>query len=249
MTDEQTPAGGTTLGGAVPPLPPPGTGPPGRPSVGWTELLVAAPLYVVLSGAAGFTLVLIGGMEALASAVGLLALTGAATLLTTFVVLALRVRWVSAIGLRRTTLRWLLIGAVAGLVTRVLAFGAGWVYQQVTGDLSNPQAFLGEALTGDDPLTLAGILLTGALLVPFAEELLFRGIGYGALRRYGVWVAAPASAAIFALAHGVNVVLVIAFVLGVVCALLYERSRSVWPAVLTHVVFNASGFLIATLFL
>ncbi|MBP2368684.1 CPBP family intramembrane glutamic endopeptidase [Pseudonocardia parietis] len=244
------PAGGTTPGGAVPPTPPPGTGRPGRPSVGWTELLVAVPIYLVLTAAAGFTLILVAGMDALeTAAVPLLALTGVATLLTAFAVLALRVRWLPAIGLRRTTLRWLLIGAAAGLVTRVLAFGVGWTYQQITGDLSNPQAFLGNALAGDDPLMLAGILLTGALLVPFAEELLFRGIGYGALRRYGVWVAAPASAAIFALAHGVNIILVIAFVLGVVCALLYERSRSVWPAVLTHVVFNASGFLIATLFL
>lgn len=92
-------------------------------------------------------------------------------------------------------------------------------------------------------------MLAGAVLVPFAEEVLFRGIGYGALRRYGVWVAAPASAAVFAIAHGVNVVLVIAFLLGVACALLYERSRSIWPAVVTHAVFNASGFAIATLLL
>lgn len=244
------PAGGTTARGVVPPAPPPGTGRPGRPSVGWTELLAAVPIYLVLTAAAGFTLVLVAGVESLESAaVPLLALTGAATLATAFAVLALRVRWPAAIGLRRAAPRWLLLGVAAGLVTRVLAIGVGWSYQQLTGDLSNPQAFLGDALAGDDALTLAGIMLTGALLVPFAEELLFRGIGYGALRRYGVWVAVPASAALFAIAHGVNVILVIAFVLGIVCALLYERSRSVWPAVVTHVVFNASGFLIASLFL
>lgn len=248
--DTAAPAGGTTARGVVPPAPPPGTGRPGRPSVGWTELLAAVPIYLVLTGAAGFTLFLVAGTDALESAaVPLLALTGAATLATVFAVLALRVRWPAAIGLRRTAPRWLLIGVAAGLVTRVLAVGVGWAYQQLTGDLSNPQAFLGDALAGDGALTLAGIMLTGALLVPFAEELLFRGIGYGALRRYGVWVAVPASAALFAIAHGVNVVLVVAFVLGIVCALLYERSRSVWPAVVTHVVFNASGFLIASLFL
>ena len=245
--------GGTAVGSPAQPAPPqaaepPGTGPPGRPSVGWTELLVAAPLYLLLSTAAGLALLLVGGLDALASAaVPVLALTGAATLVTAFVVLALRVRWLPAIGLRRAAPRWLLIGVAAGLVTRVLAFGAGWTYQQLTGDLSNPQAFLGDALVGDDALTLVGIMLAGALLVPFAEELLFRGIGYGALRRYGAWVAVPASAAVFAVAHGVNVVLVVAFVLGVVCALLYERSRSIWPAVVTHVVFNASGFVIASL--
>lgn len=247
MADVQSESGGgTATRGAVPP---PGTGRPGGPSVGWTELLVAVPLYLVLTGVAGVVLFLVGGVDVLGAAVPLLALTGACTLVAAFGVLALRVRWLPALGLRRTTARWLLAGVAAGLVARGLAFGIGRLYQQVTGDLSNPQAFLGDALVGSDPLTLLGVMLTGALLVPFAEELLFRGIGYGALRRYGIGVALPASAALFAIAHGINVVLGIAFVLGVVCALLYERSRSVWPAVVTHAVFNASGFVLGTLFL
>ncbi|MFP5068358.1 CPBP family intramembrane glutamic endopeptidase [Pseudonocardia nantongensis] len=221
--------------------------------MGWTELLVAVPLYLGLSVGLGILLFLgTGGLDGpggFPPATPVLAVTGAATLATVLGVLALRVRWLPAIGLRRTTPGLLLAGVAAGLLCRALASGLGWGYQQVTGDFSNPQAFLGEALTGGSLLVLSGVMLTGAVLVPVAEELLFRGIGYGALRRYGVWVAVPASSAIFALAHGINVVLVIAFLLGVVCALLYERSRSIWPAVVAHAVFNASGFLIATLFL
>ncbi|MEU6699387.1 type II CAAX endopeptidase family protein [Pseudonocardia sp. NPDC046786] len=224
-----------------------GAGPPGRPALGWTELLTGAVLYLVLSIAGGAALFVGGG--GVPGAVPLLAVTGAATLVAALAVLAMRVRWLPAIGLRRTTVGWLLVAAAAGLVARVLAGLLGYGYQQVTGDMSNPQEFLGDALGGGGPLVFAGVLLTGALLVPFAEELLFRGIGYGALRRYGVWVAVPASSAVFALAHGINVVLVVALLLGVVCALLYERSRSVWPAVVAHVVFNTSGFVIAGLFL
>jgi membrane protease YdiL (CAAX protease family) len=247
MTDlrDGTDGGAATRGAA----PPPGTGRPGGPSVGRTELLFAVPLYLVLSGLTGLTLFLVGGTAVLGAAVPLLALTGACTLVTAFAVLALRVRWLPAVGLRATTARWLLAGVAAGLVARGLAVGVGRAYQEITGDLSDPQAFLGEALAGDDLVVLAGVMLTGAVLVPFAEELLFRGIGYGALRRYGVWVAVPASAAVFAIAHGVNVVLVVAFLLGVVCALFYERSRSIWPAVVTHAVFNASGFAIAAVLL
>lgn len=228
-----------------------GGGRPGGPGIGWTELLSAVPLYLVLSAGLGFAAFLAYGRgpTGMPPTTLILALTGAATLVTAFAVLALRVRTLAALGLRRTTVRWILIAVAAGLVTRVLAFGVGWGYQQLTGDMSNPQAFLGESLTEGSTVVLAGVLLTGAVLVPFAEELLFRGVGYGALSRYGAWVAVPGSAAIFAVAHGLNVVLVIAFVLGVVCALLYRGSRSIWPAVVTHAVFNASGFLLATLFL
>ncbi|BBG01929.1 MULTISPECIES: CPBP family intramembrane glutamic endopeptidase [Pseudonocardia] len=248
MTDDTT-APASTAAGAQPGTAEPrvGAGPPDRPSLGWTELLVGAVLYLVLSIAGGALLFVAGG--GMPAAVPLLAVTGVATLVAALAVLALRVRWLPAIGLRRTTLGWLLVAVAAGLVARVLAAALGYGYQQVTGDMSNPQAFLGDALGGGGVLVFAGILLTGALLVPFAEELLFRGIGYGALRRYGVWVAVPASSAVFALAHGVNVVMVIALLLGVVCALLYERSRSVWPAVVAHSVFNASGFVVAGLFL
>ncbi|ANY09505.1 CPBP family intramembrane glutamic endopeptidase [Pseudonocardia sp. HH130630-07] len=235
---------GTATRGAVPV---PGAGRAGGPSVGWTELLVAIPLYLLLSGASGIVLYVVGGGDVLGSAVPVLALGGACTLLTACAVLALRVRWLPAAGLRRTTTGWVLAGVAAGLLTRVVAAGIGWGYQQLTGDTSNPQAFIGTSLAGGDLVTLGGVMLAGALLVPFAEELLFRGIGYGALRRYGARVAVPAAAALFALAHGLNIVLAVAFVLGVVCALLYERSRSIWPAVVTHAVFNASGFLLAAL--
>ncbi|MEV1290634.1 type II CAAX endopeptidase family protein [Pseudonocardia sp. NPDC049635] len=242
-----TPADATAETRPDAPGAPVGAGPPGRPSLGWTELLTGAVLYLGLSVVAGAVLFLTGGGTP--GAVLVLAVTGGCTLLAALGALALRVRWLPAIGLRGTTIGWLLVAVAAGLVARGLAALLGAGYQQVTGDMSNPQAFLGEALDGGSALVFTGVMLTGALLVPFAEELLFRGIGYGALRRYGVWVAVPASSAVFALAHGINVVLVIAFLLGVVCALLYERSRSVWPAVVAHVVFNASGFVIAALFL
>jgi membrane protease YdiL (CAAX protease family) len=38
-------------------------------------------------------------------------------------------------------------------------------------------------------------------------------------------------------------------VLGVVAALLYERSGSIWPAVTAHVVNNAIVFMVAAIFL
>ena len=50
------------------------------------------------------------------------------------------------------------------------------------------------------------------------------------------------SALVFALAHGVSIVLPAAFVLGVINAMLLRRSGSVWPGVVAHGVNNALVF-------
>jgi uncharacterized protein len=117
-------------------------------------------------------------------------------------------------------------------------------YQALTGDQSNPQDFLvGTAAAGGVGFVL--LLVLGAGLTPLGEELFFRGVLFGALRRYGPVIAVIASSLLFGLAHGVNVVLPVAVVLGVLNAVLYERSGSIWPPVVAHGVHNALGFALA----
>jgi membrane protease YdiL (CAAX protease family) len=70
-----------------------------------------------------------------------------------------------------------------------------------------------------------------------------------ALGRHGPWVAVLVGAFLFALAHGISIVLPAAFVLGVVNALLLRRSGSVWPGVVAHGVNNALVFGLAAVFL
>ena len=79
-----------------------------------------------------------------------------------------------------------------------------------------------------------------ALWAPFVEELTFRGVVFGSLR---VWLpAVPAallSAVLFAGAHGYGAT-GFASVLwsGIVWALAYERTRSLWPSILAHTANN-----------
>ena len=129
---------------------------------------------------------------------------------------------------------------------RVVTFGVALVWTHLTGDTADPQqAFVDGAVGGG--WTLVGLVVFGGLAVPFAEELFFRGVVYSALRRYGPVLAALASAALFGIAHGVSVVLVVAFLLGVVNAVLVERSGSIWPAVLAHATNNTIALVLAYL--
>lgn len=86
---------------------------------------------------------------------------------------------------------------------------------------------------------------------PFVEELAFRGVLYGTLRRrLPVWPAAVLSVAIFALAHGYGALgLASVFASGLLWTLAYERTRSLLPAILAHGVNNlvVAGDMLALL--
>lgn len=250
MSDEvssatQNPTSATSTGRVDGRGPLPGTGLPGRPSLGWTELVVGALAYLVLAVAVAVAVLQLGDEP---DTVALVTGTGLATLAAAGVALAVRVRSLPALGLRPTTVRWLLLGVAGGvlgwLVNRIVVIG----YMALTDDWSNPQESLASS-AATFGWEFVGVLAAGAVLVPVAEELLFRGVGYGALRRYGVAVATIASSVVFGVAHGINVVLPAAIVLGTITAVLYERSRSIWPAVLTHVVNNAMAFTAALILL
>ena len=88
--------------------------------------------------------------------------------------------------------------------------------------------------------TLGFELLGSALITPFLEELLHRGVVYGRLRRMmGMWPAVIVSALIFAGLHFNIVQFVYAFLLGIAFALFVEKTGRLYPAVIAHIVANA----------
>ena len=205
--------------------------------LGWPELLVAAVAYVAIQVGAGF--LLISATGALPSAPVLLGVSALSALGAVAIALGMRVRSRAALGLRRVPLRTIgiaiALGVAVWLVSRVLII----VYISLTGDQSDPQAALTQFSGGWSAVL---VVVLGGLVVPLGEELLFRGIGYGSLRRYGVVLATIVSSLLFALAHGLNVVFLAVLVLAVLNAVLYERTRSVWPCFATHATFNLCSF-------
>ena len=97
-------------------------------------------------------------------------------------------------------------------------------------------------------------LLGSALITPYLEELLHRGVVYGRLRRMmGLVPSIVLSALIFAGLHFNIVQFIYAFLLGIVFALFVEKSGRLYPAVIAHIAANGlsvirteTGFLAGT---
>ena len=83
------------------------------------------------------------------------------------------------------------------------------------------------------------IVFVSIFLAPLANELLFRGIGYSALaRRFGHSAGIISSALFYAIFHGGAIQLIPSFVFGVVAALLFHRTHSLIPSIITHSLVN-----------
>jgi hypothetical protein len=85
---------------------------------------------------------------------------------------------------------------------------------------------------------IAGLLLIG-VLVPIAEEAYFRGLLYQTMRnRWRMSVSLIASSAIFGIVHGDIAVAGMAFILGLILGWVFERSQSLWTAIIIHAINN-----------
>ena len=93
-------------------------------------------------------------------------------------------------------------------------------------------------------------LLNGVLVstvVPFAEELFFRGLGVRALQFFGGMSAVVITGLVFGFSHGVLGALPPLVLFGIALGWVRLRSGSVWPGVLAHGFFNAVGILVVYL--
>lgn len=165
------------------------------------------------------------------------------TLITWGAILAARRIPPARAGLRTTRPRWVLI--TLGLWTGFILVFAGlnlWLNAEGVELIEEQnRQVLGN---GNILLTLAVL----GLLAPVAEEIYFRGVFFAWLRtRIGVFAAAFLTSAFFAAVHtnymvgdGAATALALAQIgtLGFICALLYQKSGSLLPAILFHMTNN-----------
>lgn len=113
--------------------------------------------------------------------------------------------------------------------------------------LGQPRSNASEVLAvGHDPLFVAIVVPTVAVLAPAGEELLFRGALYGWLRtRIPMAAAVALVAALFAGLHFIPPLIPVLFVFGVATALVYEYTGSTLNSFAMHATQNTVALVAA----
>jgi len=146
----------------------------------------------------------------------------------------------STLGFHR--LPWRRAGKIAALFLPITLGGVVIMHLEaaVLGPSpANPRPTL---LTQGMPALPGNFVMLFLLLVvitPIVEETFFRGFLYKMLRnRFPMWAAATLSAGAFAAAHGEPRLLPWLFYMGIVYAVLAERTGSLWSSILIHALAN-----------
>jgi membrane protease YdiL (CAAX protease family) len=133
---------------------------------------------------------------------------------------------------------------------RLLGIGLAAIYafEVAYGDLAHPGNEQGLTPAHWEPHHALAYIANGLVictLVPFVEELTYRGLGYSLLERFGRWPAILAVGLLFGLAHGLVLSLPVIAGFGCVLAWIRARTDSVYPGMLLHAGFNLVALVAA----
>jgi len=154
---------------------------------------------------------------------------------------------VQAFGLARDKRRALLSGATAALAIIPIAIGLQFGITMIAEFLNlklpaqNAVLILRLADSWTDRIALGVVTV---ILAPIAEEGLFRGVFYTAIKHFGfpqaaLWI----TSAVFALIHFNTLIFVPLLVLAVVLAKLYERTGNLLSCIACHATFNLFNYV------
>lgn len=145
----------------------------------------------------------------------------------------------AAVGFHRPPLMALILSPLVVLGQLGAAAIMNLLVQSLTGGFENPQISSISGGQGFSWLNFGLMLVVAGVVAPVVEETLFRGLLFGWLRsRLPLFAAVLLSAAIFAAAHVIPVLLPALFAVGVILAIAYELSGSLWVSILLHAMQN-----------
>ena len=135
-------------------------------------------------------------------------------------------------------------GTLVGIALLLLGnWGEAWVNAHLMADLG-PHPLYQLTVETDRLGQFIFPFLVGALLVPLAEELFYRGILYPPLQsKFGVVFGVIISGGLFALAHFDQAWVMEVFLVGVILTYLYHRFRSIIPGLIAHIILNGGRLI------
>jgi membrane protease YdiL (CAAX protease family) len=157
------------------------------------------------------------------------------------------------IGLVPPRWRWTWLAVAVGLVLLLLPVRGGLgllVEYLLNGNMDSLMAR--SQLIQPEGTTWFSFLVTllfVGILVPLSEELFFRGAIFTTLRDHlPAWAAVLISSTLFGLGHADSLGVVAAsFVMGVVNAIVFEKTRSIWVPVAIHAANNSLAIILVYL--
>ena len=144
----------------------------------------------------------------------------------------------AVLGLRSFPLKW--IGIAVGLIFLVLGFA--FVLEPLL-HAGEEQGYAPDVWRPDRATAFFVNGAVAATVVPFAEELFFRGLGVRALAFLGSLWAILGTAVVFGLGHGLLVAMPVFIAFGAALGWVRLRSDSVWPGIVAHGLFNALALI------
>ncbi len=245
--------------GAPPPLPerpegappsrPGGQGdlPPWRPWTGIVAVVAALAVPIVLSVVAAVVAAAAGSEvddELPSQAVIALTFLQDLGFIAVALLFARLARWPSAgdFGLRGTAV-WRAIGLLVAIYVGFTVMAGIWT---TALGIDEEQTQLDRLGVDESTLALVLVMVLVTVLAPLAEEVLFRGYMFTALRNWrGMWPAALITGVVFGAIHTGSTpvaLLVPLAVFGVGLCLLYAWTGSLYPPIALHAVNNSIAF-------
>ena len=115
------------------------------------------------------------------------------------------------------------------------------------GFIPFPESMIDSFTQNHESLSLGNPIvnfISVGIITPIAEECFFRGLMYTRLKQgMNLYVAAAISSFIFALMHGEAIWIITAFMMGLMLVLVFEKTGSLVPCVIIHVVNNVISLL------
>lgn len=145
------------------------------------------------------------------------------------------------IGMKPVSARWVAASVGIFIVLRIVVTLIALLLAQIGITSMQAQAIAPAGYTLAS--AIATTLLAG-LVIPIVEEIFFRGVVYRWLRdKWGVAVSIVVSGLIFGIAHLEPATVIPVIVMGFVLAWTYEKSNSLWPPILIHMLNNLLGVI------
>jgi membrane protease YdiL (CAAX protease family) len=136
-------------------------------------------------------------------------------------------------------------GTAAWLSLAILT--AVFVVSGIVNVVANPEGEQGLVPTYWDSHRIVQFALYAvviALVGPFVEEVMFRGVGFGLLEPFGQTLAVITVGVSFALIHGLIEGFAIILTFGIGLAYMRARTGSIYPCILLHMAFNGLGLAV-----